>query len=176
MKDEERFCGSLMPRIISLTVLRKLALGKSLSGENKLYFCQLPFLEYIVENPGCTQAQISSRLGITPASASQSSKRLQKAGFIEKQCDEKNQHIYRIFATEKGKENVKECRAALNAADMQMFRGFDENDYHGLCEYLDRMISNFCGSDNKILDKYALYALSNSAKDGGKSKKMQRKE
>ena len=85
-------------RIIQLNVLRRNLFRKKSAG-CALYDGQRPMMETIVCHPGCTQQELASMLCITPASVALSTKRLQKAGFLEKRRDADNQRCNRLYAT-----------------------------------------------------------------------------
>ena len=75
--------NELAAKMKKIQLLRRIWIQKT-QPDVELYFGQLPILEYIRKNPGCTQAEIAEHLCVTPASISTSTKRLQKSGLLTK--------------------------------------------------------------------------------------------
>lgn len=123
---------------------------------------QLHLLEFINKNKGCTQAEVAEHLMISPASVAVSTKRMEKAGLIEKKVAEDNLRCKRLYITDKGRKLSERCREAFDEFDKVMFGGFSEDDLGTLKNYLDRLLDNvkkkyFSNSDD--LDFYSILAL-----------------
>ena len=75
----------LMRKLHKLELVQQLAHRRG-AQEHGLYFGQMPVLDFIAANPGCTQVQVADHLRVSPASIALSTKRLQKtcaaSGFI----------------------------------------------------------------------------------------------
>ena len=76
-------------KLDNLFLLRRTLLTKTMLNTG-LYFGQLPVLMYISNHEGCTQKEIADWMKVSPASIALSTKRLQKAGLIEKSVDKDN--------------------------------------------------------------------------------------
>ena len=63
----------LAVKLKTINLLRRIYIQKS-QPDVELYFGQLPILEYIKDNDGCTQIEIAEKLCVTPASISTSTK------------------------------------------------------------------------------------------------------
>jgi DNA-binding MarR family transcriptional regulator len=126
-----------------------------------LYFGQLPIIEYIIRNEGCTQKEIADKLGVTPPSIAISTKRMQKAGLIEKRTDENNLRRNCLSATKNGMELAKRCRERVDDLDKRMFRGFSEKELNIFRNSLDRMIENISDRSDTGTDVYSITALRN---------------
>ena len=123
-------------------------------ADSGLYFGQLPILESVRDNDGCSQTDIAELLHVSPASIALSTKRLSKAGLLDKKAQEGNLRCNSLMITDKGRAAVKKCRAAFDELDAKMFDGFSADDFRCLKEYLDRMITNLEISEecaNKIM-------------------------
>lgn len=131
----------LVNRLHKLQLLRRCFLQSALEGAH-LHFGQLPVLEYISKHTGCTQVEISDNLAVSPASIALSTKRMQKAGLIEKKIDEQNLRCKRLYLTPKGAQASIASRRAFNEFDARMFQGFSETELADLRLYLDRMTQN----------------------------------
>lgn len=128
-------------RLMLLHLLRGKRLRERTSGGG-LYDGQLPILEFLIHSPGCTQCQIAHWLCVSPASIAQSTKRLQKAGLIEKRVDADNLRCNRLYATESGIVTAQEYRRTFDVLDDETLHGFSEEDMRLAVDLLDRMIAN----------------------------------
>lgn len=128
-------------RLMLLHLLRGKRLRERTSGGG-LYDGQLPILEFLIHSPGCTQCQIAHWLCVSPASIAQSTKRLQKAGLIEKRVDADNLRCNRLYATESGIATAQEYRKTFDVLDDETLHGFSEEDMRLAVDLLDRMIAN----------------------------------
>jgi DNA-binding MarR family transcriptional regulator len=138
-------------------------LFQKLAADAGLYFGQLPILEYIVKHNGCSQVEIADTLNLSPASVAISTKRLQKAGMIEKTVDDANLRSKKLTITEKGLEMSKKCRELFDTLDKIVFSGFNESELAQFKDYLDRLIANISkGQDkDKYLDFFEILAMKN---------------
>ncbi|MDL2236009.1 MarR family winged helix-turn-helix transcriptional regulator [Christensenellaceae bacterium OttesenSCG-928-L17] len=103
---------------------------------------QLPVLEYIQRNPGCTQVEISQALLITPSSIAQSTKRMQRDDILEKHIDEENQRCKRLYVTKKGEALAAECRRRMDEVDENMFAVLSEEEVEQLIIMLEKLLQN----------------------------------
>ena len=128
-------------RLVFLHLLRRNLLQKRAASAG-LHAGQLPLLESLMAHPGCTQQELAGMLRVTPASIALSTKRLQKAGWVEKRVDEDNRRRNCLYATAEGAARATEHRRCLDTVDGEMLAGFSEVDRRTLAALLDRMIEN----------------------------------
>ena len=93
----------LMGKLHKLELVQQLAHRRG-AQEHGLYFGQMPVLDFIAANPGCTQVQVADHLRVSPASIALSTKRLQKAGYLTKEVDAENLRCKRLYISEEGLE------------------------------------------------------------------------
>ncbi len=136
MQDRE-----IIARLMLLNLLRCRRLREKTAGGG-LYDGQLPVLECLIACPGSTQIQLAERLVVTPASIAQSTKRLQRAGLIEKRVDESNLRCNRLYATESGVAVAKSYRQEFDLLDAETLSGLTAQDKKTLADLLERMIAN----------------------------------
>ena len=136
MQDRE-----IIARMMLLNLLRCRRLRERTAGSG-LYDGQLPILECLIDCPGSTQIQLAERLAVTPASIAQSTKRLQRAGLIEKRVDENNLRCNRLYATESGASVAKAYRQEFDQLDAETLAGLSYDDRKTLSELLERMGAN----------------------------------
>jgi len=139
----------LVGYMMMLNSLKRIAMA-SIPFETNVNWNQMPVLEYVGQHPGCSQVEIAETMLVSPASVALSTKRMQKAGLIEKQVDENNLRKKMLYITPGGMQAAQECRKMMDKIDEQMLEGFSEEEKEVLCGYLRRMISNF---DSTVLDK-----------------------
>lgn len=144
-------------RLNQLTLLHRMKIYKIVS-EKGLYMGQQPVLDYIKSNDMCTQKELASFLGVSPASVSVSVKRLEKAGCITRRPDESDARGNRLSVTEKGRQASRECRSGFDSVDAEMFAGFTSEEIEQLTLYLDRMIFNLSGKSFRHEDFCKLIA------------------
>ncbi len=103
---------------------------------------QMPLIEALIQNPNVTQQELADLLHVTPASVALSTKRLQKAGLLEKREDPDNRRRNRLCATDAAIREYELHRKARLAVDELTFRGFDESEKAELARFLARITEN----------------------------------
>ncbi len=150
----------LAGRIIMLNLLRRISINKATANID-LYFGQLPIMEYIINNEGCTQKEIADILKVTPASIAISTKRMQKSGLIYKKTDENNLRRNSLFVTEYGRELSQMYREQVDNLDKTVFKGFSNQELLVMKNHLDRMINNISDGNETEVDVYSIAVLVN---------------
>jgi len=103
-------------------------------------------LEALAHHPDCTQQALADFLHVTPASVALSTKRLEKAGLIEKHTDKTDKRRNRLCITEQGRQLSLEHRRSMDALDADMLKSFTEEEKQTLSALLERMIENLGAS------------------------------
>ena len=109
---------------------------------------QYPLLNYLSRHPDATQQELASVLFVSPASVAQSTKRLQKAGLLEKASDPENLRKNRLRVTAAGQEAVDSVRSTIDDLDCRLFEGFTEAELEIMSAMLDRMIRNLATQED----------------------------
>lgn len=148
----------VISRMEKLHLLRRIILQKA-TADIGLHMGQLPILEYVRKNDGCTQAELAEKLLVSPASIALSTKRMEKEGLLEKHVDENNLRRNQLTVTEKGRKISEQCRSIFNEADTRMFAGFDKNELEHFLACLDKMLFNITGKDAEHFDLFTLTSL-----------------
>lgn len=128
-------------RLILLSVLRRKRTREK-TANYELHHGQLPLLERIIDNPGCTQQEVAALLMVTPASVAQSLTRIEKAGLIERKVDQENRRRNRVYATEAGRHAAALYRESFDEVDKETFAGLTDEELLRFSTLLDRMIEN----------------------------------
>ncbi len=140
---ENRLLGS---KLIAVSILRRNQV-LSRTTDCSIHPGQLPVLEIIMNCPGLTQREIAERLRVTPASVALSTKRLQKAGMLEKRVDSDNLRCNRLYATEFGEKAAQIHRKCFDEVDEVTFAGFSETDKQQMLAFMERMLHNLSNGE-----------------------------
>jgi len=135
----------LADKLKMINLLRRIFVQKS-QPDVELYFGQLPILEYIRKNDGCTQIEIAEKLCVTPASISTSTKRLQKAGLLTKTTDPDNLRCNRLSITPEGVIRCENNRKSVERLYGLMFGGIPEDELTRFDATLNKIIKNMAPS------------------------------
>lgn len=138
-------------KLDNLFMLRRTLLTKT-TAVTGLYVGQLPVLAYICNNEGCTQKEIADWLKVSPASIALSTKRLQKAGFIQKTVDKENLRRNMLSVTPKGSEVALHGRESFNSFDEKMFSCLTQEESDAFLNILDKLINNLAGGEEVAID------------------------
>ncbi len=148
----------LNEKLLKLNALRRIVSGRA-ANEAGLHMGQLPVLEFIKRNRGCTQKDIADALQVTPASIALSTKRLQRAGLVEKRVDETNLRRNMLYVTPKAEEVSCVCREKFDAIDAVMFRDLSEAELDWFDTLMTRMIENLTNEYHIEGDVHTVMAL-----------------
>ena len=86
-----------------------------------LYIGQPRVLFYLEDNPGISQKELSEMLDISKEATSVSTRRLQKAGFLERNECQKDRRINLLSLSDQGLAIVKELRLNFDIINSFMF-------------------------------------------------------
>ncbi len=139
-------------KLIYLRILRRQFLNQCIKG-SELSWEYVPVLEYIRQNPGCIQVDIANKLKITPAAVTQSTKKMEHAGFIEKKINEDNLRIKQMYITDKGVTALGYGTEIFDKTDNIMFDGFTDEDVRQLGGLLDRINKNIAAHNAENIDE-----------------------
>lgn len=152
---------AIVEKLDKLFLWKRIVFYKT-SHHSGLYQGQLPILEYILQNEGCTQKEIADKLRVSAASIASSTKRLQKAGMIQKKIDESNLRRNMLYITEKGIATTENCRKEFDRFHESFFRSFSDEELELFIGFLDRFIRNVI-EDESSVDLVSLIALEKRA-------------
>ena len=107
-----------------------------------IYPGQLPVLGMVARFDGLSQKEIAEKLNIKPPTVNVSVQRLEKAGFVYRRPDEKDQRVTRIFLTEKGKESRTRGLEMIRINEKIMLDGFSEAEICLLRRFLAQITEN----------------------------------
>ncbi len=85
-----------------------------------LHYAQGMILFRLWREDGTSQRALAQALHITPPTATNTLKRMERDGWITRRRDESDQRIVRVYLTEKSRTLQKEARASFLAMDQEM--------------------------------------------------------
>ena len=107
-----------------------------------IYPGQIPVLGLVAKKDGLSQRELAKILNIKPPTVNVSVQRLEKAGFLYKKPDEKDQRVTRIYLTEKGKETKAKALERIDKHEAVMLEGFSEAEQCLLRRFLEQILAN----------------------------------
>lgn len=79
---------------------------------------------FIMEEEGnLSQRELAEKMNVTPASITNSIQKMEKAGYIMRCPDPKDQRVMRLYMTEKSKEYLTEAKKAGRQIEEQLLKG-----------------------------------------------------
>ncbi len=99
------------------------------------------------------QTEVSKAIGVTPAAVTQSTKKLEAAGFIEKKTNSDNLRIKQMYITGKGMKMLEKGTEIFDKVDNIMFSGFSGEESKQLSGLLDRINKNLTAYSPKNIDE-----------------------
>lgn len=99
-------------------------------------------LNFIVNNPGCSQREIASCCKIEPATATSILSSMEKEELIYRERNPKDKRILNVFLTQKGIEAQKNVEKVFSKLDEICFEGFSEEEKVEAINILNRLYEN----------------------------------
>ena len=132
-------------RIIHLMGVTDRTLKRSISKQVEktgVYCSQHRLLMILGKHPDCSQTELAERLEISPAAVAVSLKKLEKSGFISRQCQENDNRVNQVVITEKGWKIIDLSTQYFKEMENAFLSDFSEEELKQLQSFLERMIKN----------------------------------
>ena len=107
-----------------------------------IYPGQIPVLGLLAYKDGLSQRDIAEHLRIKPPTVNVTVQRLEKAGFLFRKADEKDQRVSRIYLTEKGKQAKERGMKRVEENEKILFDGFSDAELCLLRRFLEQITAN----------------------------------
>ena len=107
-----------------------------------IYPGQIPVLGLLAYKDGLSQREIAEHLRIKPPTVNVTVQRLEKAGFLFRKADEKDQRVSRIYLTEKGKQAKERGMKRVEENEKILFDGFSDAELCLLRRFLEQITAN----------------------------------
>ena len=121
------------------TVKRSVAKKVEKTG---VYRSQHRLLMILGKHPDCSQTELAERLEISSAAVAVSLKKLEKSGFISRQCQENDNRVNQVVITEKGWKIIDLSTQYFKEMENAFLSDFSEEELKQLQSFLERMIKN----------------------------------
>ena len=107
-----------------------------------IYPGQIPVLGLLAYKDGLSQREIAEHLRIKPPTVNVTVQRLEKAGFLFRKADEKDQRVSRIYLTEKGKQAKERGMKRVEENETILLDGFSDAELCLLRRFLEQITAN----------------------------------
>jgi DNA-binding MarR family transcriptional regulator len=93
-----------------------------------LYRGQPSMLNALWAEDGMTHSKLAERLGKSPATITKTVKRMEKAGFVERRPDPRDERLSRVYLTAAGRDIKSAVEGVWRSFEEQAFAGLDEEE------------------------------------------------
>jgi DNA-binding MarR family transcriptional regulator len=100
------------------------ARAHTLLEELGLYRGQPKMLFALWEQEGLTHGELAARSHVRPATVTKMVQRMEKAGFVERRHDQKDQRVSRVYLTDAGRAIRSDVEQVWRALEDETFLGF----------------------------------------------------
>lgn len=107
---------------------------------------QVGIVMEFLQNPGSSQDEISSSLGIDKAATARSLASLEKSGFVTRSENKDNRRQKLVYPTEKSIGIEKQLRSILDGSKDKFFKNFTEEEQKEAIDILSRMVDSYTES------------------------------
>lgn len=107
-----------------------------------LYRGQAILLMILSQHDGMTHSEIAEKLEISPAAATKVIKRMEQAGYLQRQADPADERVSRVCLRDKGRALIAEIDGAFGELDRMMFDGLSEPDLKRFRDLLTQIQAN----------------------------------
>ncbi len=108
-----------------------------------VYPGQPPLLFILNKEDGLSQKDLAEKLRIKPSTLTVMLKRMECGSLIYKKQDDKDQRIFRVFLTEKGKEVCEKSIEIVKSLEKECFGNFTDEEKIVLKSMLTQLRDNF---------------------------------
>lgn len=107
-----------------------------------VYRSQHRLLMILGRHPDCSQTAVAERMDISSAAVAVSLKKLEKAGYISRQCSTEDNRMNHVVVTDKGKELIDKSTVYFQEMEDAMLLGFSVEELELLKSFFQRIIAN----------------------------------
>jgi DNA-binding MarR family transcriptional regulator len=107
-------------------------------------------LNYIAQNDGCIQREISNACHLEPASVTSVLNSMEKAGLIVRKPVQGDKRALAVYLTDKGREMKKVADEIFINMESECFRGFSEEEKILAKDFLTRIHRNMLDGEQRV--------------------------
>lgn len=89
-----------------------------------LYHGQPPMLRALWRQDGLTHSELATSMHVRPATMTKMVKRMEKAGFVERQSDPADHRVSRVYLTDAGRDVQTQVEQVWRTLEDETFAGF----------------------------------------------------
>lgn len=116
-------------------------IDKKVAGTG-VYRSQHRILMMLGEHPDCSQTELAETLDISSAAVAVTLKKMERAGYISRQCNAEDNRMNHVVMTEKGKRTIDISLSYFQEIEDALLKGFSEDEMGLLEEFFLRIIKN----------------------------------
>jgi DNA-binding MarR family transcriptional regulator len=116
-----------------------------LLDELGLYRGQPLMLRALWAGDGITHSALAEQLNKSPATITKTVKRMEKAGFVERKPDPRDERLSRVYLTAAGRNVQTAVEQVWQNFETQAFAGFEQEEMTALRSLLERVCQNIRG-------------------------------
>ncbi|MBD5548473.1 MAG: MarR family transcriptional regulator [Lachnospiraceae bacterium] len=124
-----------MDQALKRVISRKVA-------DTGIYRSQHRLLMFLGKHLECSQTELAEKMDISPAAVAVSLKKLEKGGYINRQCNADDNRANQVEVTDKGKRAIDVSICYFQEIEAAMFKNFSSLEMEELRHYLERIIQN----------------------------------
>ncbi len=119
-------------------------------NQTGVFRSQHKMLMHLSEHPGISQTQLAQSLGITPAAAAVTLKKLEAGGYITRAPQGKDNRFKQVSITPKGKEAIRQSHRFFDLIETTTFEGFSQEELELFYSFLERISGNMLALEEKL--------------------------
>ena len=119
----------------------KRSIGRKVK-DTGLFRSQHRILMILGKHPDCSQTRLAEKLDVSPAAVAVALKKLEKSGYISRQCDVDDNRMNHVEVTEKGMKAIKTSIVYFQEIESAMLEDFSQEELDILESYFKRIIKN----------------------------------
>ena len=107
-----------------------------------LFRGQAFLLMILSQHDGMTHSEIAEKLEISPAATTKVIKRMERAGYLQRQADPADERVSRVYLRDGGRALIAEIERAFGKLNRMMFDGLSEPELERFRDLLAHMAAN----------------------------------
>ena len=107
-----------------------------------LYRGQPPLLQILGRQEGLSHSELARQLHVKPATVTQMIKRMEKAGFVQRRRDAKDERVSRVYLTDPGRAVQSDLDRVHGTIEAGTFAGFSQAEREQVTRFLSRIRQN----------------------------------
>ena len=107
-----------------------------------LYRGQPPLLRALWGREGLTHTELAGQLNVTPATITKMLMRMERAGFLVRRPDARDQRVSRVYLTDTGRTIQRQVQAVWQIMEAETFTGFTPDECAMLRRFLVHIREN----------------------------------